>query len=186
MEFPDVMLDLETTGLGPERNAIIQISAVRFNLHKRTIDTDFFDRCLMVPENRTWDGSTLEWWRKMPDVMAKIQARSESDIAGILQDLITWTGTDKTFWSKPTHFDHSFISSYFRDYNKWNPFHFRKANDMNTFIRARYYPDAPPEFERDLPFVGEKHNALFDCLHQIKVLFAAMDNTATSVIIQGE
>lgn len=175
--FPDVMIDLETTGLCFDRNAIIQIAAVKFNLAERTIDTaSFFDKCLTIPPTRYWMESTRNWWLKRPDILQGLWARME-DHRQVLQDLYEWAGTDKVMWGKPTHFDHSFLSSYYREFGQQIPFHFRTAENMNSFIRGRYFPASPPNWELDLPFQGEAHNGLHDCFHQIKVLFHVMDHT---------
>lgn len=178
-KYPDVMLDVESTGLNFDRNAIIQISAVRFNLVERTISLDFFDRCLMIPDNRFWDEQTRDWWLKKREVLMSILGRGEEPKV-VFEALAAWAGTQSVMWAKPTHFDHVFIGSYCKDLGMSHPFHFRKANDMNSFIRARYFPKDPPKWENDIPFDGPKHNAIFDVLHQIKVLFAAMGNTSVS------
>lgn len=174
-QFPDVMLDLETTGLDPDHNHIVQIAAVRFNLKERTVHHEFFDRCLFPAPGRYWDESTRDWWLKdKRSVLEGIMKRMESPKM-VLTDLCRWAGRDPVFWSKPTHFDHSFLSTYFRQYELGNPFHFRAATDMNSFIRGRYFPRTPPLWETILPFDGDAHNALMDCLHQIKTLFKAAE-----------
>lgn len=179
--FPDQMVDTESTGLNFERNAIIQITAVRFNLAERTISHDFFDRCLWKPDNRFWDESTREWWLKKKDVLMGILARGE-DPKTVLEDLTKWAGPNAVMWAKPTHFDHTFLKSYYSDFNLPHPYFYRSATDMNSFLKGRYFPNPAPQWEWELPFDGPKHNAIFDCLHQIKTLFKAMDDTETKSI----
>lgn len=177
LAFPDIMVDLETTGTQPEHAAIIQIAAVRFNLAEGTIDPKVFDRCLMVPQGRYWDEGTRRWWSKMPDVLEGICARMERAEV-VMQKFQTWLGGEKhNFWSKPTSFDFSFMQSYCNQYLEHMPFHYRTANDMNTFIRARHFPDAPPNYEMDLEFDGSAHNGRDDCFHQIKVLMTCYEET---------
>lgn len=180
--FPDVMLDLETTGTDQARNAIIQIAAVKFNLAERTIDMNTFDRCLTQDSapGRYWDeGCRVNFWGKRVPTLNSIWTRGE-DAKTVLADLRDWVnGESLTMWGKPTHFDHSFLSSYYHQFGMQIPFHFRMANDMNTFIRARYFPEAPPQWEKLLDFQGDAHNALFDVFHQIKVLFKVADDTKT-------
>lgn len=178
-KFPDHMVDLESTGLNFERNGIIQISAVRFNLAERTISHDFFDRCLALPDNRFWDESTRIWWMKKKDVLMSILGRGEEPSV-VLEAFSAWVGPNASMWAKPTHFDHVFLKSYFSDANKPHPYFYRTANDMNSFLRGRYFPAPAPQWEYEMEFHGDKHNAIHDCLHQISVLFKAMDDTTVT------
>lgn len=181
-EFPDVMLDMETSGLDKGRTNIIQIAAVRFNLAERTICHDFFNRALLPVPGRFWDESTRAWWLKdKRAILEGIMSRME-DPKTVLQALTAWAGKGKAMWGKPTHFDHSFLDSYYSDFGLQIPFHYRKANDMNSWIRARYFPQEDPNHEWNIPFEGDKHNALMDCLHQIKTLFHVADETSTVII----
>lgn len=176
MSFPDVMVDLETTGTQPENTHIIQIAAVRFNLAEGTIDPKFFNRCLAPSPNRFWDEGTRDWWMKMPDVLASIYARMESP-AKVMRDFAAWGEVGGAFWSKPTSFDFPFLQSYCREFEVKMPFHYRYAMDQNTFIRARHFPHQPPKYEQEIPFVGDAHDALHDVFHQIKVVHACYEAT---------
>jgi DNA polymerase III epsilon subunit-like protein len=175
-DFTEVMVDIETTGTNPDRAAILQISAVKFNLHERTVCHDFFDRCLSIPPHRFWDEGTRNWWMQQKrSVIADIFQRAENP-REVVQDFADWSNPPSTyrFFSKPTHFDFSFVASYFHDYGLPNPFHYRVATDMNSYLRGLYAPNEVPEL--DVPFKGDKHNGLHDTLHQIKVLFSHLDN----------
>lgn len=59
------------------------------------------------------------------------------------------------------------------------PFHYRYANDMNSFIRGLYHPDAVPTIP-DLPGDGDAHNALWDCFSQIHTVTWANENSKTA------
>lgn len=179
LEYTDVMIDLETTGTCPDRTAILQLSAVRFNLEKRTVDPDFFDRCLTMPAHRHWQVDTLEWWGKQKkSTLEEIYQRQENHQI-VIQDFVAWaTQAEKSlrFWSKPSHFDYMFVQSYIRDAELFMPFHYRETTDMRSYIRG-LFPDReyPQEIEDSVPFSGDAHNALMDTLHQIKVLFKFRD-----------
>lgn len=181
LQYPDIMVDLETTGKDVGCNAIIQISAVKFNLQTGEIDHNFFDRCLLMPERRYWDEDTRNWWAKRPEVLQAIWGRME-DPAKVMLDFSQWSGHSHRMWGKPTHFDFSFLQNYFMQYELRMPFHYRYAENMNSWIRGRYWPKDPPEFEYNLPFDGDKHNGLHDCLHQIKVLFAVKEDTKNVIL----
>jgi hypothetical protein len=172
MLFTDVMVDIETTGTMPDRNAMIQLSAVRFNLAEGTVDPDIFNRCLWIPTHRFWDEGTRRWWMDgKKDILRSIMDRMECPRV-VLQDFIQWAGPTNSlrFWSKPSHFDFNFLSSYCHDLELTNPFSFREANDMNTFLRCLYFPERVPSL--DIPFEGEAHDAIWDVFHQIKTLLA--------------
>lgn len=169
-DFPDVMVDLETTGTDSASCAIIQISAVRFNLAAGTVGHDFFDRCLMIPKTRFWQEGGRDFWVKRKELYAQISARME-DPEVVLKALIEWCGGSRVLWAKPSHFEFPFLESYFNRYQLQTPFFYRHVNDQNSFFRGLYWPDSPPDFEREIPFVGTMHNGLHDTLHQLKVLF---------------
>lgn len=175
MQYTDVMVDLETTGTQPDRNAIIQLSAVKFNLRERTVCDNFFNRCLEVPPHRFWSESTRNWWLSQDQTIIQEIFERMEDPRKVIEDFVDWsrpTGAFR-FWAKPSHFDFNFISSYFSDYGFRNPYHFWEANDMRSYIRGLHAPEPMPDL--NVEFVGKAHNALHDTLHQVKVLFAHAD-----------
>jgi DNA polymerase III alpha subunit (gram-positive type) len=177
MNYPDVCLDIETTGVQPETTNIIQIAAVRFNLKEGTVDPNFFDQCLYPIPTRFWDENTRTWWASMPDTLEGIYARM-IPARTVLQNLINWVdGYQPQLWAKPTSFEYPFLESYFREHELQNPFHFRRCMDQNTYIKARHFPDQPPNYEKNLEFVGTPHNALDDVLHQIRVISTCYEAT---------
>lgn len=170
-------VDIETTGTSPDRAAIIQIAAVRFDLHARTIDHSFFNRCLTMPPTRCWEEGTRSWWLKNRPVLDGIFSRME-DHRQVMEEFFEWCGgaaCDMHFLSKPLSFDFPFVSSYFREFGPGShmPFDHRKGRDLRSMLCC-----IDPEFqENTVPFEGPQHDALFDALHQIKVLFAATDRS---------
>lgn len=169
--YTDVMVDIETTGTQPNKSGMIQLAAVKFNLTEQTVSPNMFNRSLIIPPWRNWDEDTRDWWAKQPDTLYKIIAKSE-DPKLVMTDFINWSAqpTPLRFWAKPTTFDFMFVSSYARDFDLPMPFSYRDANDMNSYLRGLYAPD---EVDRsDEPDMnGTAHDAIFDVLHQIKVLF---------------
>lgn len=172
MSFKNIMVDLETTGTDSGRHGILQISAWRFGLNDGEIDPNPFNRCLWKPPHRSWDEGTRNWWHN-PERRAtlnSILARAE-DPHTVMNDFVEWCRPQESpvFWSKPTHFDFPFIQSYCADYQLVMPFHYRMAQDMNTFIRGIHFPDEAPALT--VKFEGAAHDALFDTLNQIQVLW---------------
>ena len=182
-QFTHAMVDIETGGTDPARNPVIQIAAVKFNIHTREVSSDFFDMVLNPKDqpNRFWDENTLEWWLKRKDVLIELMKRSQ-DTKPVLQSFSHWAEWGKLeLVGKPTHFDWSFLSALYRDYGLQSPFGYRKAVNMRSFIEGRYYPDAAPEWEKIIEFQGKEHDALSDCLHQLKVFYKALDREVPSV-----
>ncbi len=179
-DFPLIMMDLETTGVQPEHTNIIQIAAVRFNLESGSVDPKVFNMSLLPSPNRYWDEDTRKWWSSMPDILDRIWSQMRPPHF-VLTELAKFAmegqeGRPKLV-AKPTSFEFPFLQSYFREFGVPNPFHYREAEDLNSFIRARYFPNPPPDIERELPFEGDAHDALYDVFHQIKVMMKAYEDT---------
>jgi hypothetical protein len=183
MQYPEVMIDLETTATDPSHGAIIQLSAVRFNLEEQSIDTNMFDQCLTIPGNRFWEEGTREWWvHECPDVLDTIWPRMQDPLA-VLTAFNQWVVRDlglqrPIMWAKPIHFEYPFIQSYYKQFNLTIPFAYYEAQDLRSWCRAKGHPD----LDREIEFEGVKHNAIHDVLHQIKTLFTLEDLTNGQVL----
>lgn len=180
MDYNDIMVDVETTGLNSVDNAMIQLAAVRFNLKERAIDTSsMFNRCLHIPPRRYWDEGTRSWWgQQKRSILEEIYSKME-DPKTVMQDFANWVGytpaVPNAFWAKPVTFDWGFVASYFSDFEISNPFHFRYACDANSYIRGMAYDPRVETFK--VPFEGgDAHNALYDVINQINMLFKAQDH----------
>lgn len=186
--FHDVMVDIETTGTNYERNAIIQIAAVKFDYETGAVCPDTFDRCLHIHPGREWDMDTRAWWVKQGNVLQEIQKRGE-DPYTVVRAFYDWLLEDwpsdrpegRQFWAKPTSFDHPFLTSYFRMFGLDMPCHYRFCRDLNSFMAGLSGRTPHPEFTVD--FEGDEHNALFDCFHQIKLLLHAKQSTTQGVVL---
>lgn len=176
------MVDLETTGTGPEFSAIIQIAAVRFNLETREVDPCFFNRCLLIPPRRFWDEGTREWWCQKPELLRSIYNRMEEPEL-VVKDFYDWLGgpyESLTCWGKPITFEFPFISSYFSQFGYQNPLPYYKARDLRSFVAG-----IGNNFnEKDVEFIGTPHDALDDTLHQLRILYAALDYKCKPLISQ--
>lgn len=172
--YTDLMTDCETTGLRPDRAGIIQLSAVKFNLRTQEVSPSFFNRSLKLPPWRHWDQGTVEWWSNKPDVLREIILRAE-DPGRVMNEFFDWVAPagSMRFWSKPSSFDYMFVSSYFHDFGLPNPFSYREVCDLGSFTKGLWFSigkDAP-NLNNSVSVPGAAHNALNDCLWQLKLLF---------------
>ena len=175
LQYPDMMVDIETTGTMPDRHAIIQIAAVKFNLAEQTISPQMFKASLDMPEKREWDPQTKLWWGKQKRSVFDAIVAECRPWQQVMEEFLEYAGPagDYRFWSKPTHFDYVFISSYFKDADLPQMFSYRDANDMNSYIRGLYQGDPVPE----IPYLEiDAHDALNDCIIQIDQLFKHTTN----------
>lgn len=188
--FNDVMVDIETTGTNYHTNAIIQISAVKFDLKSQEVSPDFFDRCLRVHPGRVWDSSCRAWWQRQGDVLQQIEARAE-DPWTVTYDFYQWLLKDwptereegLQFWAKPTSFDHAFLTHWFEMFGLSMPCHYRFARDLNSYMAGLQGHPKHPDIPNEPQFQGDAHNALHDVLHQIRLLFAMEDQSTQAVIL---
>ncbi len=175
VKYTDIMVDLETTGTQPDRAGILQIAAVKFNLQTREVCPVFFNQSLTVPPHRFWSTDTMAWWNTqkkgtLKEIMA--QARPYREVINEFADY-SYQTQGLRFWSKPTTFDFMFLASYFADEGLINPFHYRIATDVQSFLYGFHYPKEVPSV--DVPMDGAAHNALADTLWQLKFLFAHLE-----------
>lgn len=180
------MVDIETTGLMPDRGAILQISAVRFNLDTRELDPEVFNMSLTIPAHRFWQESTREWWISQKASTYESVVQNAQDWRLVMKKFLDWVSEksmNPRFWAKPTHFDYMFISSYFADAGYVNPFKYFEAKDLNSYLAGLHYPNPVPKL--DIPFDGSAHNALDDAFHQIAILFNHLEHKDAKVATQG-
>ena len=187
----NVMVDIETTGTDAGRHAILQISAWRFGLKEGEIDPNPFNMCLHKPPHRSWDEGTRHWWysdAQRREVLNRIYASAQRPEV-VIPAFVEWCRPSESpiFWSKPSHFDFQFVQSYCTDYSQPMPFHYRNAQDMNSFIRGLHFPNEMPQLT--VPFHGAAHDALYDTLNQIQVVWAHLkypgieaESSATKVV----
>ena len=173
--FQHIMCDIETTGVKPDRNHIIQICAVRFNLKTGEYDPNLFEVCLN-PNTASWrnqDPSTMTWWQdpeRQPIYDSIIEKSFDSKIA--IQAFAHWLGKERSvFWSNRNGFDYMFLQSYFADCGVPFPFKFWDSKDLLSYTEGLCNGANVPFIKKNsLEFFGQKHNAIDDTLHQLKYL----------------
>lgn len=168
-----IMIDVETTGLNPQKNGILQIGAVKFKPEgwDEGGPKDYFlNVCLSLAIGREWDPETRRWWQDHQEVLTDIQKKA-IDPYNAMRQLKEFVGEEPVFWAKPTIFDYPFIESYFEQAGIVSPFNFRRVIDVRSYCAGLIGHDEDfSQFQSTVIFGGRKHYAVDDCIHQIKVV----------------
>lgn len=183
-----VMVDLET--LGTHQNAVVtQISAVPF-----TEDEIFIDKAFNVYLNvdeqqkvgRTISGSTVAWWLNQHVEAREILSnglRNPAPVENALHDFHNWPSLIGYTWSqvhgiwaKGPSFDLAIVDHLAEQFDMRSPFlgKFRQYRDVRTlepYVSA--YGIGKAHENTPAGYVGYAHDALFDCVKQIKDVQAA-------------
>src|SRR5690349_16654719 len=102
------MIDVETTGLNPQKHGILQIGAVKFRPEgwgDGGPKNYFLDVCLSLPLGRVWDPDTQQWWNGHSHILSEIQKKA-IDPYNAMRQLKEFAGEEPVFWAKPTIFDY--------------------------------------------------------------------------------
>lgn len=180
-EIIDVMLDLETLGLG-NTPVISQISAVAFDIQTGDIYEQFNEKTSpqsCVALGLKIDAGTVEWWLKqeqgvLNNVIVKSIAEGK-DLKSVLIDFSTFLANIKKtheakelrVWGNGTLADNKWLESAFDLANLPKPFKYWEHSDVRTLVDLGWRITGK-DYKKDTKFEGEKHNAIDDCKHQIK------------------
>lgn len=182
MIHTDVMLDLETLGTAPG-SVILSIGAVAFTPGVAEFEWLIFDaKPIKVRSSRaaglTIDEATLAWWlRQSNEARGLLESALDGEggftLGEALRDFWAWFPTGARLWGNGANFDNVLLRAaytslgavdtpapwpYYADYC------FRTMKNMFKSVQA-------PEF------VGVKHDALADALHQTRWLQAILEHT---------
>lgn len=168
-----VMIDVETLGIG--LNApIISIAAVLFNLHTGEYLTTFahketFYKKISLEENEKYNSyiepETLRWWlRTDSELLYKTIHRTKNNYTNFeetLKELKSFC-LNKFIWARSPSFDITHLKRISNKVGIDLNFSYKKEMDVRTLFNL--YPNIVREIKHD----GEKHDALSDCIFQIK------------------
>ena len=166
-----VMIDLETLGTVADA-AILSIGAVRFDLDSDAIDDQGFYASVSLDSNseykRRIQENTLIWWLRQPVEAQSVFHESKQRLPDALDGLADWMKCDKhtCVWSNGADFDLPMLAHAFASTGKDVPWEFWNSKCVRT------YKNLPGAKNVKIPFDGVKHNALFDAVHQAKLVQA--------------
>lgn len=168
----DVMLDFETFGTG--KNACIcQVGAVYFNNETGDTGAQYaanIDARTAQVAGAQIDADTVYWWLSQSiEAQKSLTQGGVRPIVEVMTELNDFLGNASRIWSHAT-FDFVILQHVLKQLNIRPKFGFRAAMDIRTLS----YLGGNKKF--DTPREGVHHNALADCLHQVKYVTVALNN----------
>ena len=156
-KFVHFMVDVETLGVIPNKNPVLQIAAVMFDpdTFEPIGDSPTFECFLPLADQlklgRTPDEGTVKWWSEAKKVeVAKVVFAGVKEAPPLKTQLFAFSDwisekckiengyAESVFWAKPTLFDYPFIDGLFLESGVPSPFHFRKVVDMSSYIISAF------------------------------------------------
>lgn len=179
-KFGNVMIDIET--LSTHKNAaIIEIGAVEFN--KFTGETGETFNIIIEPSewcrnDRHVDGETIQWWFRQTQEARNRFVNMPKDVYTTDLNDALWklkyfimdcnsVDEDKNVvvWGNGSSFDIAILENAYNYFHMEIPWKFWSVNDVRTIV------DLNPSVKENCKFdKGIKHNAVSDCLYQVKYL----------------
>jgi hypothetical protein len=159
----DISFDLETLGASAN-SKILSIGAAYFDRYTGEIGETFY-LALDTDDDPKGEVSdaTLKWWSEQDasarSVFAAEQKWRAKDAVFQLRDFVD---REACVWGNGASFDITILGSYIARHGDRDPWQFRNIRDMRTVMDLAGNPA--------LPFVGTRHNALDDAIHQAKVI----------------
>lgn len=163
----DIMIDIETLGLTAD-SVIVSIAAVKFNRHTGEIGDSFYQKIDPNQPGRLVCVETLKWWfNRSPELVAGLLNGDEL-LRDVLVELSAFFDRDRFVWSQGTDFDFPILGHAFSQQDMVIPLKYNALRDTRTVYDICNFD--PKSIERQ----GSHHNALDDCHHQIRCVFAAL------------
>lgn len=182
----NLMLDLETMGKGSNA-AIVAIGAVFFDPATGALGGQFYKRIWLssAAKHGEIDASTVSWWLKQSDeARAEINHEDSGDLLQAIIEFNTFVDADNDasfkqlrVWGNGCTFDNVIIANAYNQLKLKKPWSYAGDMDVRTIVEiGRKLLNFDPK--KDMPFEGEKHNALADAIHQAKYVSAIYQRLA--------
>lgn len=182
----NIMLDLETMGNGSNA-AIVSIGAVFFNPLTGELGNQFYSRVWLesAAKHGDMDAGTVAWWlNQSSEARAEINHENSVSLNEALRafsELIIGSAecsfTDIRVWGNGCTFDNVILSNAYKAIKLSKPWSYAGDMDVRTIVElGRKLLNFDPK--KDMPFEGEKHNALADAIHQAKYVSAIYQKLA--------
>ena len=163
-----VMIDLETIGNDID-GIFTTIGACTFDPVTGDIGKTFYTHVnweSAVEAGRTITPDTVKWWMGQPEEARKEIVQDGLPLADALTLLKSWLPEEAVVWGNGPLFDIAKLEHAFGYYNiPWKFYNVRCVRTICDLAKGRVSRE-------DIPFNGDKHNALDDAVHQAKYVSA--------------
>lgn len=181
-KYTDIMIDIETTDTKPT-SGILSIAVVAFNVNESTIDSKSLEILINSSEiekyGLTKSSSTMEWWMKQKEEVRNraFLDGNRKELPEALTLLNNFCKEVKPFryWSQGINFDFVILENAMDKCNIVPYWKFYELRDSRTV--QNLLPRIPIEKPRNA------HNAVEDCVYQIKVLHYVYSKLFTKNIL---
>lgn len=189
MSLVDIMLDLESMGVG-NNPALIQVAAVAFDSEtgdELGVFDEKVDLQSSIDAGLTITAGTIKFWMTHASVNQDTRnivmsetgdhGKQGNNLLGVLHRFNLWytdiTKDDKkgVVWGNGSASDNVWLRSAYAAVSMTCPFNFRDdmcMRSLKTYAKRKGY-------KNDVVFVGNQHDGLDDCRHQIKDVMAIQD-----------
>lgn len=169
------MIDIETLGVG-DKAPIISVAAVLFNLHTGEYSDRFnyeevLHKTVSLEENVRYgfniEPGALRWWLKTdPSLLSKTIDNYSNDHTSLKQVIgkLNILCLDKYVWARSPSFDIKHLQRAAKACNQPLNISYQKEMDART-LQNLY-----PEVAKSVGKPKKAHDALQDCIHQIKMV----------------
>ena len=179
-----IMLDIETMG-NTSNSAITSIGAVEFNLDTGEIGNKFYTKVDLkscTDLGLVINPDTVLWWLKQNEQARLEIADRSTQPPHLVEALHKFTefiklcgGKDNCLiWGNSARFDCGIMADAYNKINVRIPWDFRNERCVRTLVSFK------PSIKENMPFTGVLHNALDDCIHQIKYCVATFNSIKQS------
>lgn len=190
----NVMIDLETLGNKPTA-PIVAIGAAFFDPATGNVGATFSVIVLLNSEmalGAVPDASTIIWWMmQSTEARAAICDSEAKSILVALHELNAFikanrVGKSVKVWGNGASFDNVILRAAYHRANIQPFWNFYDDLDVRTIVEIGRRLGIDPK--REIPFTGERHNALADALHQVQyvsTIFQHIDAMELSQLNEG-
>jgi hypothetical protein len=173
-----IMLDLETMSSKPDA-PIVAIGAVFFEPSTGEIGAAFEEIIDLRSSSQYGkiEADTVLWWLKQSTAARDvISQKNASNLIDGLIEFSDWVGQienpkDRIIWGNGSGFDNVILRSAYERLGITAPWMHYNDRDVRTIVDlGRTLLGFDPK--KDMPFTGERHNAMDDAIHQAKYVSA--------------